>query len=180
MPDVESLLEEFSVKAPSPVEIGLISLTIDHERVKELAQSGRNNDIFAMVYNVCGMLPPVNNVGYHERHIPFSDNWGGLRHTHAIFKGLKRPFHDDNHDSEIYMYIVAPRFVYKYIPDMACVACRVDAPENAVFVAYVKFSNELFTSGSIINWEWVVSDNASPNKPKDFLKRYEQQVWENE
>jgi hypothetical protein len=180
MPDVESLLEEFSVKARSPAENKLVSLKVDPQRVRELASSGRNNDIFALVYNVCGMLPPVNNVGYHERSIPFVDNWGGLRHTHVIFKGLKRPFHDDNHDSEIYMYVVAPRFVYKYVPDMTCVARRVEAPKNTVFVAYVKFGDEFFTSGSVINWEWVVSDNRSPNKPKDFLNRYDQQVWENE
>lgn len=180
--DIQSLLTENLIYAPSPAGSGqLIGMSIASSRVIELASVGRVSDLYGLIYNLCGTLPQVNNLGYHERHenIPFADNWGGLKHAHTIFKGLKRPFHEANHDSVVYIYVVSPRYTYKYIADMVCCARRLPPPNNSVFVAYVIFEDESFKNGSIINWEWVKSDPANSKMPKDFSNRYDTMVWEN-
>lgn len=170
-----------TVKAPSPDKSGgLIDIAVSVARVRQLAAAGRNNDIFAMFYNLCGVVPPVNNIGYHEQGDVFPDAWGGLKHSHVIFKGLQRPFHEENGDSIVYIYGVKPGYVYKYEPNMACVARRIDAPRNALFVAYVVFENNDFEKGEVLNWEWVTADSQNPNYPEDFANRYKEKVWENE
>lgn len=180
MPEsLEDFLNATLISAPSPQGNGeFVSLSVASGRVQELARLGRHNDIFGLVYNLFGILPPVNNIGYHERDKIFADHWGGLRHAHAIFQGLRRPFHDENHDTEVYIYVVAPKYVYEYAPDMVCVARRIVAPSASVFVAYVKFDREL-ESGVVINWEWVVSDAKNLGKPRNFNDRYDKLVWEN-
>ena len=56
-------------------------------------------------------------------------------------------------------------------------AKRIDAPQKAVFVVYIKF-NEDFTEGTLLSWEWVVSDDQiSPNGENE---RYDKEVWRNE
>ncbi len=180
--DIESLTTEYTIYAPSPAaNAELIGLVVAEERIAELATVGRITDLFGLLYNLCGIVPDVNNIGYHERdeNIPFADNWGGLKHAHVIFKGLKRPFHEADHDSVVYIYVVSPRYTYKYVPDMVCCARRLLPPQNAVFVAYVIFSNDNFVSGRVINWEWVKADPLKPNMPNDFSNRYDNMVWEN-
>lgn len=169
----------FNVQAPSPSG-DLISLDVSAERVRQLASLGRTNDIFAFFYNLCGRDIPVNNFGYHEKdESQFPDRWGGLKHTHAIYRGIKRPYKEAEKDGNVYIYVVQHRYVYQYTPHMVCVAKRVPAPDRAVFVAYVVFEDQPFGKGAVQNWEWVVADPENPKCPKDVNNRYEEKVWEN-
>lgn len=168
------------VNAPSPDSSGgFVELLVNRSRIQDIAETGRNNDIFALFYNVCGVVPPVNNIGYHENN-SFKDDWGGLRHSHVIFRGLKRPFHEQNHDSNVYIYVTCPRFVYRFVTDnMVCPAKRVDSPPNSVFVSYVVFKEDSFKVGEIKSWEWIVADKNNSRFPADYSSRYEEKVWEN-
>lgn len=149
------------------------------ERIKQLASLGRRNALYEAFYNVCGILPPVNNIGHHEKkHSPFPDGWGGMKHAHVIFRGVRRPLTEDGIDKKIYVYAVSPRFVYEYVPDMVCCAKRKPAPKGAVFVAYVVFNTD-FSKGEILNWEWVVADQEKPNYPANYKVRYDEEVWSN-
>lgn len=169
----------FETDAPSPEGDGrMIKVTVDAERVRQLAGVRRKTALFELVYNVLGQVPPVNNIGFHESS-DFPDNWGGMRHAHAIFKGLKRPMNDHDLDGDVYVYVLSPRFTYRYIPDMACTAKRYDAPENAVFAVYVIFEGNDFNQGSIVNWEWVGSTADRPQYPRNYKERYDQRVWTN-
>jgi len=169
----------FEAAAPSPDGGNrMITLAVDAERVRQLATSRRTTALFELIYNVLGKVPPVNNIGYHEKSV-FPDNWGGMIHTHAIFKGLKRPMNDHELDGAVYVYLMSPRFTYRYIADMACTAKRFDAPKDSIFAVYVIFEDNNFDRGSIVNWEWVSSDRHAPRYPRDYKDRYEQRVWTN-
>lgn len=160
---------------PSPDDRrALVQFRVDEITLRSLAEIRSYNKVFEYFYNVCGKLPPVNNIGCHEDDQAFPDHWGGIKHAHALFKGINRPYVDGDLHEEIYIYIVAPKFVYKYVVDMACVARREDAPENAVFAIYVRFDEGV---GVIISWEWVFSDPRDGSLPDNFDDRYGSRVW---
>lgn len=169
-------------EVPSPHGDGFVTLSIERQRVKQLAEQGRRTPLFEFFYNVCGVVPPVNNVGtVHERDDPpFQDGWGGMKHTHVIFKGVKRPLNGDGLDKNVYVYVNSPRYVYKYIPHMACVAKRDEPPKNQLFVCYVVFDDETCSSGRVIYWEWVLADEQDPRRPLNYKGRYDNEVWANE
>ena len=171
---------QYCAEAPIPGGTGFVSLRISLERVGQFAGSGRLTPLFELLYNVCGIVPPVNCIGYHERdQPPFQDGWGGLKRAHTVFRGIKRPMNGDGFDRDIYIYVVSPPFSYRHIVDRVCPAKRVGAPEGTVFVAYIKFDDEEFSSGEVLNWEWVMADPNCPRYPEGHASRYDEKVWEN-
>lgn len=172
--------ERLECVAPSLDGKGLVTLTIAQERVQQLSKVRRLTPLFELFYNVCGVRPPVNLIGHHEKDLPpFPDGWGGLRHTHAIYRGIRRPMNGDGFDHDVYIYVVQPRYVYRSIVDTACLAKRYDAPKDSVFVAYVVFDDANCTAGRILNWEWVEADMNQRNLPNDAQGRYDNRVWSN-
>lgn len=105
--------------------------------------------------------------------------WGGMRNTHAIFKGLKRPMNDDGLDKDVYVYILKPMYTYRYKPGMVCVAKRFPAPQNAVFAVYVMFQDDDYNKGEIFYWDWVLADSHNPTLPRGYNERYDQRIWSN-
>ena len=168
----------FETEAPSPDRADrMVKLVVEPERVRQLASLSRKTPLFELCYNVCGFRPPVNNIGYHEEGEYFPDHWGGLKHTHAIFRGLKRPMTEEGLDGTIYVYLVSPRFTYRFFPHMVCCAKREKAPDQAVFAAYVNFIDDDWNQGVILNWEWVAADPENCLLPDNYRNRYEQEVW---
>lgn len=167
-------------EVPSIKDGSIIRLNIEQERVRQLASLGRKSALFELLYNVCGIVPPVNNIGYHEQNeAPFQDNWGGMRHAHVVFQGIKRPMNGQDFDKNVYVYIAKPKYVYRFEPHMVCVAKRHDAPAGAVFACYVLFDDEQHTSGKVVNWEWLEVDQQDPMLPADYSERYDKRVWAN-
>lgn len=175
-----AICEAFPIKSPFYDEAYReVAISQNSERMRQLIGLGRKNSIFEAYYNVCGLLPEVNNVGHHEKSTPFKDEWGGIRRAHAIYKGIKRPCNRPKEDEDVYIYVTKPRFRYKYEPDMVCVAKRVEAPKGYLFVAFVRFENKLQV-GEVLNWEWVEADQQYPLKPIGYQERYQEEVWNNE
>lgn len=174
--DYEALLDPVLAPAPfNPKE--LVSLRIDRQLVAGIAGAGKRTKIFEMFYNICGVVPPVPGVGYHERESQFPDHFGGLKHARSLFRGIKRPFKADGLDGQIYTYIVRPRFVYEYLPHMVCVAKRYEAPNDTVLAVYVSFDDEKCEKGAILSWEWVPVDKRDPNLPENYANRYDERIW---
>lgn len=160
---------------------GTTVLDIAEGRVKQLANLGRKSALFELVYNVCGIVPPVNNIGYYEKDgTPFPDCWGGMKHAHVVFQGIRRPMNEQGFDKNVYIYVAQPKYVYRFEPSMVCVAKRHIAPAGAVFACYVLFDSEELSSGRVINWEWLDADQGDPSKPADWAERYDNEVWINE
>lgn len=175
--DLDSVL---SPLAPRPDGNGFVALRIGRERVQQLAKLSRRTPLFELLYNVCGVVPPVNNIGYHEQNDPpFQDGWGGLKRAHTIFRGVRRPLNGDGIDGTVYVYVVSPLYTYRQVSHMACPAKRFPAPAGTVFTAYVVFDDDQCSAGEIRNWEFVFADKVNPRYPEDYINRYEEKVWEN-
>lgn len=174
--DIDEALKDIPAPDPSNRK-KFCHLQIHPETVKMYAEGGSRNKLFEMIYNVCGALPPVRNIGFHEQDHRFPDNHGGVKHACALFKGIKRPFQDDGRDGEIYVYIVKPKFFYAYIAHMVCIAQREKVPEGAVFAVYVNFDDPNYTDGVILSWEWIPADEENCCLPEDHAERYDKRVW---
>lgn len=168
------------VRVPSPKDRAqTIEVRVDPGIVKDLASARRRTKLYELFYNVAGMPPPVNNIGAHETDSDnrFPDNWGGLSHAHALFKGLERPLGTDRSGDAIFVYLLRPRYTYEYVADMVCPARRMPAPDNAVFAVYARFDSD-FEAGTILNWEWVKADaGLDESLPDAFSERYDRRVW---
>lgn len=173
-----TLCESFEVKSPFGPGFALVEVGRDNPRLLQLAGSGANHKLFELFYNVCGIVPPVNNIGYFEQNIPFQDAWGGIRRAHAIFQGLKRPCTSPGKDGQFYTYVTKPKFRYKFEPSMVCCARRVEVTGGRLFVAVVSFKAQ-DDVGKVLNWEWVEADPSNEMLPVDFKNRYDLEVWNN-
>jgi hypothetical protein len=129
-----------------------------------------------LFYSICGVVPPVNNVGYHETNDAtlFPDCWGGIQRAHALFKGLKRPMIDNGLDRDVFIYVCKPPYRYTYLPHMVCVAKREDVPQNQLLTILVVREADGF---EISDWNWVLSDSADDTLPKGYTERYETRIW---
>lgn len=85
----------------------------------------------------------------------------------------------DGVDKDVYIYVVRPRYVYRFIAHMVCLARREAAPDGAVFVCYVVFNDALLEHGVVVNWEWVFADPEDPALPANYSDRYDEKVWAN-
>lgn len=144
--------------------------------MQRLAGFRQTTKIYEYQFIIRGILPTVNNIGYHENDAKKSVSWGGIgiNPPTCIFKGLKRPLSNKGEDSKIYAYVYNPPCTYEYLPDMVCCAKLVNAPKRCVFIIYTRF-NDCCSSGEILSWEWVTSEDQ--NVPDNAIERYEEQVW---
>lgn len=174
--DYEKALKDIPAPAPGDPK-QFCYLQIHPETVATYAKAGKHTKVFEMVYNVCGLVPPVLNIGFHEQEHVFPDHHGGIRHACALFQGIKRPFVDNGRDGEIFVYTVRPKFFYEYIPHMVCVAQRLEVPQEVLFAVYVKFEDLDYTYRVIFGWEWIPADTQDCCLPEDYIERYEKRVW---
>ncbi|WP_444891990.1 hypothetical protein ACJJIE_13255 [Microbulbifer sp. TRSA001] len=181
----ESLQEllPLEISAPSPNNKDQqISLRIDRELVQNYADIGAKTELYQLFYNVCGLIPPVNNIGYHEElntqgTLIFPDASKGLESSSALFRGLRRPCFGQEGEKDVFIYIVNPTYVYEYVPHMVCMAKRELAPENAVLAVYVVFDDDQLIKGKVVQFELVRADQNRPHLPKDYINRYDKQIW---
>lgn len=165
------------IRAPSPFDPKKdITLRIDRGIVGKLSEISSTHKLYQMYYNICGYPPPVNNIGYYERESKVVDNSCGIKDTHAVFQGLKRPHLAEDGDKSVFIYISKPDYIYKYKPGMVCVVARSRFPEQAVFAVYVNLDSSGET-GEIFNWELVKSDPEDMRLPHNHKDRYDQLRW---
>lgn len=161
-------------RARSPVDQGrLLPVMVPNDLIQKLASTRSTTKLFELHYVICGELPKVNNVGYHERLSEIQDEWKGLECAVAIFKGVKRPLNHKGEDKKIHAYVLRPKFTYSFVPDMVCIAKRSASPKNSVFVVYVTFDREC-EQATLLNWEWVKAANGVPENAD---QRYDEEVW---
>lgn len=163
--------------AKSPLgEFNGSQFLIPKQSIEPHVKARRHSKVYECFYNIGGVRPPVNNIGYYEKDCKFNDSWGGLTKAHALFKGITRPYINGNLDETVYIYVIKPKFVYKYEVSMVCPARRINAPEDAVFCVYVNFADQSLSKGIILGWEWVFADKSG-KLPDDHENRYSERVW---
>ncbi len=177
MPDWINQLKKVQVR--HPIDGTEITVAPNPRLMQQLAGTRQIAKLFDYSYVLCGLPPQVNNIGYFERNSTIEDEHEnrGLLRAHAIFRGLKRPCIDDGVDAEVYVYVMKPRFTYRYAPGMVCAAKRTDAPRDSVFVTYIRFIGQEFDRGEIVGWDWVPCDAQEQRLPAGYNERYSGEVW---
>jgi len=150
-----------------------IALIADSSTVRRLEDGGLN----AKIGEYCGLIHGAVAQGI------------GLINAHALFRGLKRPCISEGRDCEIYAYVLsAPHtFIYPRNAKYSGVGPVVSQkPTASVFVAYVdikpieadlKSAGLVNVDGSVLYWEWVLSDPQEPSLPQNFSERYNTRIW---
>jgi hypothetical protein len=162
---------------PSPLDSSKeIELRVDTDIVGKLALIRSTIRLWQVYYNVCGRVPPVNNIGYHEKDSGVHDKSKGILDVHAVFQGLNRPHETENGNEAVYIYIIAPDYRYDYAAGMVCVAKRNSFPDGTVFAVYVHLDADE-EKGVIFNWEPVKSASDNPRLPENFNERYDEEKW---
>lgn len=163
------------LKARDPRDLnGWLPVEIDSEFAQYLAGAGRRTDLLQMLYLLAGVLPDVNNIGYHERDEEVASIYVGLPSAHAIFRGIKRPCIEDGFDDQVLVYVLAPAFTYQYAPGMVCAFRRLSAPEGSIYVVYVKISED--GKAVVLNTEWVKAESGG-KLPAGYESRYMERIW---
>jgi hypothetical protein len=111
-----------------------------------------------------------------------------LRNPTAVFSGLLRPFIAPGVDDHIVIYVTAPNVTYEVAKDGSY--SRNPAPMDSVFVVFVTFEEPMLgltrssflsssqkIDGSILDWEWTLSDGSAPHLPLDYQTRYRRTLW---
>lgn len=167
----------------------VIRLRLSKVDVQKALQANRRQPLLDCWSMVVGESPPVPNIGQYDARLAASP-LVPVSKAHACFRGLKRPLGDDAHGWDVVAYISRPRWHFRYVPDMACVAKLHKVPDDLVFVTYVRldFSAEgnrpkarnqelRSTMGVIYRWELVEVDASLPTLPADFRERYRKRMW---
>lgn len=119
----------------------------------------------------------------------------GLLESHALFRGLNRPYIGPNRDDDMYVYVTNPScsYIFPIWNEFSEEGCTpTQKPRKAVFTTIVTFSLQEIEetrrkegsgliipsdiSGVVKYWEWVVAGN-NDNLPENFQNRYTRRVW---
>jgi hypothetical protein len=174
-----SVIGDLTVNGPKLEEKDDIgNFDVSGDFVKQMAVHMRRQTLLDFWSLIKGELPPVNNIGYHEK-FEFP-KLKGLLAANALFKGIKRPHGADDNGDNIYIFICPHKHMYRLIADMVCLAKYGKSPENAVFACYVRrYAADAGAAncGMILAWEWLKSDVEDPSLPNDWQARYETEIW---
>lgn len=144
------------------------------------ALAGRKAPVFETWSVLFGQAPPVPNIrGWNED--PDS-GLTSLAEAHACFQGVKRPCAEDDDGEGILAYILRPRFLYRFKPDMKCVATKKGIRDGLLYIAHVRLDHperleKGETRGVFTHGGFVEADPANDLLPVEHQTRYLRQHW---
>jgi len=177
-----SVLELPAVSAPSPLDPKQsVDLEISSSTIQKFAKVGRKTPIFEAWAHLVGEMPPINNAMYLPSQRPAA-RLGILKNAHACFKGVRRPYGDQDRGSEIYVYVISTSHTIRWVSAMDCVADLVDAPGGKLLTVQVCHSSSLQPSvesvwATITKWEFVDACAEQPRFPDAHKERYDELLW---
>ncbi|WP_143149196.1 hypothetical protein [Hyphomicrobium sp. CS1BSMeth3] len=150
--------------------------------VRRAAENGRRQPAFEFWSVICGQAPPVNNVFSAAGRVEAEAGLISLSEAHACFKGIKRPLGEDDDGADYVVYVLRPRFFYRYVPSMVCVAEKVEVPGDLLFTAYARLDHPpdggaTLLIGTLTHWDFVEADANDPRLPVSFGNRYSERLW---
>jgi hypothetical protein len=180
-PDYD-LFQPPHVVAPSPAGDGsMVELEISDGTLEKIIRAQLRVPLFQCWAHLVGEIPPVNN-GFKL----LVDNPGcepaALRDACACFKGVRRPYGNEDYGDDVFVYVISTRYTVTWRPDMACVAEIVEAPEGTVMTVQVRPASALQPQdssvwGVITKWEFVGASTEHPDLPDYFDERYNERLW---
>jgi hypothetical protein len=144
-----------------------------------LAQLARRQLIMEFWSIIIGVPPPVPNV--HVRNRCVEGELTSLIQAHALFRGIKRPFAEDDDGENCVAYVLKPRNFYEYDHNMVSVALKARVPDDVVFITYARLDPVTDVPGpvrgTITHWSFVDADKSDAWLPTNHSNRYHTRVW---
>jgi len=141
----------------------------------------RRTQILQLWVHLTGKVPPVNNSSRllrgNNKIVPST-----LNSSVACFKGVNRPYDDEDDGASILVYVLNPPVTVEYSPDMVCVAQSKAVPALAPATVQVKPIKTLQIGGmdicgKVTRIEFVIGDGGTPTLPKGSADRYTERLW---
>ena len=161
------------IRAPKPKDVTAIQNHVEFrlsEETKEVLHQRRlSTRALEFVVLVAGIQPNFNNIEEMTHRTSISD-------VRFVFKGLNRPRQDTENGDDIYIYVIEPKQLYKYEPNMKCPAVLKDAPKGCCLAIFVKFDYVSASEpiGHILDWRWT--ECGSDGKPVGWQTRYMEEI----
>jgi hypothetical protein len=146
---------------------------------RKLLQLGRRQLILEFWSVVVGVPPPVPGVAARNR--PLERELTSLIEAHALFRGIERPFAQDDDGGDVLAYVLKPQNFYEFDPNMVSVASKMRVPDDVVYVVYICLDPVGDVPGpvrgTITHWGFVEADPVNPWLPVNHSSRYRTRVW---
>lgn len=173
------------VQAPSAKERGKsVTYAISEDYLYSHRGVSRLGPIFQMWAHVVGELPPINNISRIDR-LPVKPTLTTLADSVACFRGVKRPYDDEENGDSVLIYVLNPTVTVIRDSGMVCLAKAAKLPDDVALTVQVKPSkiadlqgrNKLLHDGVVTRLEFVPGDGGAPNLPKGHKERYVERLW---
>lgn len=187
------------VLAPSPNDRGkLVRFEISNTFLRTLVTSRRITPIFWVWAHVIGELPPINNVS-RLLQVDVVPSLTTLEQSIACFRGVKRPYDDEEEGESILVYVLNPTVSLDRDVNLVCPAKAVKVPSNTCLTVQVKPTTALHKSLSALNseptrffdltedaetihgvvtrLEFISGTGDRPVLPRRYEERYHQRLW---
>jgi hypothetical protein len=158
-----------------------------HDIVKAL-EAGRRQPIFEAWSAVLGNAPPVPNISKWDERLRFCA-LRSLADAEACFRGLRRPVGEDDYGFDMVAFVSRPRWFFRYVPSLACVAELAQVPDDLVFITHVKLDHPNEgrygghrrdlppVRGVVTHWGFFEAECVSKCLPIGHQERYRRRMW---
>lgn len=166
-----------TIKAMSPFDRAAVcAFRVSGEDVIKAARAGIKHRLFLFWGCVAGKPPPVPGMS------DGPEGLLGLFEAHACFRGVRRPLGQDDAGDGFVVYILKPRYFYRYRASMSCVAVRDELPPDVVCAVYAKLDQPAnqgpaLVIGTLTHWDLIDADPRDNLLPVEAGTRYRSRLW---
>lgn len=172
------------VEASSPDDPkALITLKISDSTIEKLVIARRRSDLFEAWAHLVGEMPPVNNAELVRRTEHPNALIATLREAKLCFKGVKRPYDNDDDGACIYVYVIPTDYTVRWQNEMRTVAGVFPVPAGTVLTVHVRQTATLQVGeegiwGIITKREFINADREQNAFPDGYGDRYDELLWQ--
>jgi hypothetical protein len=192
-------LQPPEVVAPSPDDqTKTVGLEISPTYIRTLFVGKRLTQIFWIWAHVVGELPPINNVS-RLNFGPVTPTLTTLRQSVACFRGVRRPYDDEEGGESVLVYVLNPMVSLDHEVSLVCLAKAVRVPSETCLTVQVKPTSALQVPKTALNsdvtrrssgnadaetihgvvtgLEFISGNGETPILPKRHAERYDLRLW---
>jgi hypothetical protein len=132
--------------------------------------------------HVVGQLPLIPNIESVNRG-PLIPTLTTLEDSVACFRGVGRPYDDEENGESILVYVINPTVTLTPQSSLVCLAQSFPIPKNTCFTAQVKpfktplLEGDVHVHGVVTRSEHILGDGGTPVLPKSHASRYGERLW---
>jgi hypothetical protein len=113
--------------------------------------------------------------------VPAEEGLIALIEAHACFRGICRGIAEDDNGEHAVAYILKPRFFYRRVANLVCLAQKETVPDGLVFAVFARLDEPWDggkpTVGVVTHGGFVEADAADPLLPVDYESRFVERLW---